>query len=797
MRRTAIALAISSILASAQAADPDAVDIFSGPWQPMAGSPPVAAVERDGARALRMPCAFEGNPVERASWDLAVRLDLSGARGVGLRCLCPDPGPVSHFSIYFESGGGWYAFTFSPPAAAWGTVAIDKENAVVEGSPAGWGKIRTIRISAWRGGETRTDLFIAGLRAEGRDAPIAVILGSSVARAAPEERESVRTYTGSVARCLKDLGFPHVVIADDDITPASLEGRKLVILPHNPSMPDASVRAVAGFIAAGGKLISFYGIPAPIAAAAGVEIGAHVKERAPGQFSSMRFAAPLPAGMPENVPQRSWNILDARPAPGRGRIAASWHDGDGRPTGHAAVIATDAGFHVTHVLIPEDPEAKRHMVAAMAGHLVSGLWAEASRAAIAGSGRIGPYPDFEEARRAIAGDAAGDPGALAALETAGKLRAEAADLAASGRHPESIEKAGESRKALLDAFCRAQKPLPGEHRAFWCHTAGGAGGLGWDEAVRRLAASGFTAIIPNMLWGGIAHYESEVLPVSPEVRSAGDPLAKCLAACRKHGVRCHVWKVNWNMSGRAPADFAARMKREGRTQVTFDGSPNQRWLCPSHPENRKLELDAMVEVASKYAVDGIHFDYIRYPDRDGCFCPGCRGRFEGAIGRPVARWPADVRGDRGLEARWLDFRRDQITALVAAVSESARKARPGIMISAAVFPNWPVDRDAVGQDWKLWCERGYLDFVCPMDYTADDGAFEGFVRRQVGWAGKVPCYPGIGLSVWSPPDDAVVLIGKIRIARRIGTGGFTVFDYSPPATQSVLPLCGVGITRPR
>jgi len=36
----------------------------------------------------------------------------------------------------------------------------------------------------------------------------------------------------------------------------------------------------------------------------------------------------------------------------------------------------------------------------------------------------------------------------------------------------------------------------------------------------------------------------------------------------------------------------------------------------------------------------------------------------------------------------------------------------------------------VGQDWKLWCERGYLDFVCPMDYRSDSGHFERLVRQH-------------------------------------------------------------------
>ncbi|GAH52104.1 unnamed protein product, partial [marine sediment metagenome] len=75
-------------------------------------------------------------------------------------------------------------------------------------------------------------------------------------------------------------------------------------------------------------------------------------------------------------------------------------------------------------------------------------------------------------------------------------------------------------------------------------------------------------------------------------------------------------------------EFKVRMKAQGRTQVNYNGSSNDRWLCPSHPDNRKLEIESMLEVARKYDVDGLHFDYIRYPGKEGCFCKGCRLRFE-------------------------------------------------------------------------------------------------------------------------------------------------------------------------
>ncbi len=127
-------------------------------WQPMAGSAPVSVVEKGGVRALRMPCNFRDNPIERASWDLSVRLDLAACRGIRFECFCPDLEPIGQFSLYLESGGGWYASTFSPAAAGrWTTIFIDKEDTGIEGAPAGWGRVRTIRISAWRGADTGTE----------------------------------------------------------------------------------------------------------------------------------------------------------------------------------------------------------------------------------------------------------------------------------------------------------------------------------------------------------------------------------------------------------------------------------------------------------------------------------------------------------------------------------------------------------------------------------------------------------------------------------------------------------------
>ncbi|MFQ6098380.1 MAG: glycoside hydrolase family 10 protein, partial [Armatimonadota bacterium] len=308
---------------------------------------------------------------------------------------------------------------------------------------------------------------------------------------------------------------------------------------------------------------------------------------------------------------------------------------------------------------------------------------------------------------------------------------------------------------------------------------------GWDKCMKILADNGFNAVVPNMLWAGRAYYESKVLPVMPEVGERGDQIAQCVEAGKKYGVQVHPWKVNWNLSG-APEEFVERLRAEGRLQMDRDGN-EVRWLCPSNPENFKLELDSMLEVVRNYDVDGVHFDYIRYPHSNSCYCDGCRRRFEESAGVKVANWPADViDGEhKDVFAKW---RQDQITRLVKAVSEQAREIKPHIKISAAVFNNWEVHRFAVGQDWKLWIEEGYLDFVCPMDYTESAESFRSLVTRQVEWVdGKVPLYPGIGVTLGRWTLTGAETIQQAAVARELGADGFMLFNYSEHIANEVAP----------
>lgn len=760
-------------------------------WEPMAGTKAVSLINVRGRKVLRMPCNFHGTKFERASWDRRFKLDLAMCKGIQFFFYCPDETAVSSFVVYFQSGDGWYRSTFDTGASrGWNLVKIHKQDSSVEGRPAGWANVETMRISAWRGRDVDTEFYIAAAGLIPAAGKIVIVRGDS----ASQDAKAAKQYTDVVTNFLDRAGLAYVVVSDMDVTAERLQRRKLVILPYNPHTPEALTSAIAKFLNAGGKLIACYHLPSRLEPVVGIRSGDYVRQKYDGYFSSIRPSSRPLQDMPAVASQNSWNIHEARAVKGRSHVAAWWCDAEGRATGQPAIVASENCIYLTHVLLPDDAANKLHLLLAMAGTLVPDLWRDAAKGCLDRVGQFGPYDDYESARRGIR-NLAPRGNARSALESAGELRSRGKSLVSQGKFSEAIETAEKARRSMIEAYCLAQKPQLGEHRAFWCHSAFGVSGMTWDQAIKLLAENGFTAVLPNMLWGGVAYYKSDVLPVAPEVAEQGDQIRLCLAACKKYAVECHVWKVNYNMGWRTDKKFMAKMKAAGRTQVNRDGSANDRWLCPSHPDNQKLEVESMLEIARKYDVDGLHFDYIRYPGREGCFCSGCRRRFERAIGKRVTNWPADVRSDAALHEKWLAFRRRQITSVVAAVARRARQIRPGIKISAAVFRNWPVHRDSIGQDWKRWCDSGYLDFVCPMDYTPSTGHFQRLVEQQLTWAGRVPCYPGIGLSVWSDPTDICKLIEQIGVTRQLDTGGFTIFNYGRQQAREVLPLLGKGMTR--
>ena len=624
-------------------------------------------------------------------------------------------------------------------------------------------------------------LAVAAMGAAWAAAPqkplVAVVFASRAARSAQGgDGRAVRTYTDTVVAALDSAGVPSARVDDTAVDAGGLKGYRAALFPYNTMWPDRLIEAVEAYVKGGGKVLFFYTAHERLLALVGVRSQGWAGNKRRNEFATIHCRQEVAQGLPASVRQDSWNIQRVLPEAGDALVVGEWRDPDGLPLGEPAVVLSPRGTFMGHVVTGGDVANKGRLLRALVGRLVPEVWERASGRAVAAAPCVGRLKTLEDlwARVEAAGVSASRRRQarrhLAEARTSLDAAAERVD---AGRHAEAIEGAAEARLHVTEAFVLTSPERRREFRGTWIHTAYGVKDWGWRASIRHLRDCGFNAIVPNMLWAGLAHYPSKLLPVSPKVAEQGDQMAECLRWCRRYGVELHVWKVNYNLST-APKAFVEQLRAEGRLGRHRDGT-QLTWLCPSDPRNFELERDSMLEVVRNYAVDGIHFDYIRYPHSGACFCEGCRQRFQEAAGVRVEKWPDDVLRDplKPVFAKW---RQEQITSLVRAVSAEARRIRPGVMVSAAVFGDWSGARYSVGQDWRLWVAEGLLDFVCPMDYTPKADYLESLVRRQAEWVnGGTPLYAGIG--AWRIRDQAG-LADQLERARRMGADGFVCFHYN-------------------
>ncbi len=796
MTRWLLTLAAWGILLAVPARAGTAVESFRyaseeearAAWRAIDKSPPVT-LSPDGG--VGFPCPFDDGR-DRVYWDRAVSLDLSSATRLEMELACEQPAALRSLALYLKSGDGWYIWSQPLPEAGRQHLSMAKSDFAIEGKPAGWDKIERLRFSPWKGSTLATRITAYSLTAERDDL---YILPATLSAPTPAERTYSARVAERISGWLKHAGIPHALTSEEDFLNNPTNAR-LVVLPYNSKPPPALLAALQGVVERGGSLVVCFSESAELAALMQVELGEFVASKETGRFASMVFSAADDWHIPERVYQNSWNVWVAHPRPGKGRVIARWANANGEMQPEPAWIATSSGVWMTHVLLDDDRAGKERLLTGLLGHFDPGIWMSAARQAAASVGRIDEFPSFTAAVGGIRGQTENH---LYADEIRTRLDAAVASQQAmtnhlaEGRYPEVTEAAAAINRQLSEAYSMVQPPRPDELRGVWDHEAVGWYPGDWGRTCRELKAGGLNAIFINALWAGLAHYPSEVVPTSGTNRRLGDQLAACLSAAHTNGLQVHAWKVCWLVEN-APADFKQKLKEEGRLQQKADGSTVY-WLNPALAANRELELAALEELARNYAVDGIHLDYIRYPDGGTCFAPASRQAFEAWRGQPVEDWPASVRSGAG-QKEYQRWRAELITDFVREASQRIKAITPAIKISAAVWGGYPDTIPSIGQDWGTWLREGYVDFVCPMNYTEDAFRFSALVNKQVhlpGAAGKI--FPGLGVTADESqlrPDEVVE---QIAILRRAGARGFVLFDLSQTLRQEVLPVLREGVTR--
>lgn len=753
-------------------------------WAATAGTPPAEMVSEGGRRFLQFAAPFARDAtLPRTILDRKVDLDLAAVGQFALQIAADPPEAVGHVSLYFHSGDGWYAAGQGLHTKGWQTLEFSKASFRTEDRPAGWHKVDAIRISVWRGQGKDASVRLGRLSAWWHD--VALVIPAAHAHGDDREIATALHTAELVGEMLNELGLGSDAVEDTALSHGALGQRRVALLAYNPRLPDEAVAVLERFVDSGGKVLVCYTLPPRLGKAMGFERGRYLSDPQPGYFAEIRFDAADIPGLPKAARQASWNITTAEPAGHNARVIGRWFQADGKPTGLPAMLVSDRGAYLSHILLPDDRPAKKQLLAAVLGWLSPPLWQRMAESELARIDRVGHCDTLAQVAELV--NASRKNHAIERLQAALATKQAAEARCRQKAYPEAVDQARAARELLAEAYLRAMPSPTCEGRAFWNHSGTGAYPGDWDRTAKELAAAGFNMVLPNMLWAGVAHYASDVLPRSKTFDEHGDQIAQCVAAAKKHGLEVHVWKVNYNLST-APREFVDKLRAEGRLQVTVRGKPED-WLCPSHPENLRLELESMLEVARNYEVDGLHFDYIRYPHGDCCYCEGCRDRFQADTGRNVAQWPQECY-DGPLRELYRQWRCQRITRLVAAVRHEAKKIKPAIKISAAVFGAYPDCRESVGQDWVEWIKAGYLDFVCPMDYTQSDLQFSSLVSNQLKLVeGRIPVYPGIGAWRLGTADRVVA---QIYVARSLGAPGFTVFNLDEGAARDLLPGISLG-----
>lgn len=360
----------------------------------------------------------------------------------------------------------------------------------------------------------------------------------------------------------------------------------------------------------------------------------------------------------------------------------------------------------------------------------------------------------------------------------------------------------QARALVAEAYALVQAPLNAGFRGAWVHhgdgprARGGQRAARWKDALPAMRAQGLNAVLPNVLWSGVAYYPSKLVPVAKGVAEEGDYLKEIVDAAKPLGMQVHAWKVMWQFAEGwlAPAGVSQPFREAGRLQKDKDGQ-EQPWLCPCDERNRRYELDALLEVAA-YDIQGVHLDYIRYESPESGFGDACRARFEAWSGKAVQAWPADCAPGGALAEAYGDFKRELISSFVQQASRELRAAKPGLQISAAVFAYPELARRQVFQDWPRWVKEGWVDFICPMTYTEDATSFEGATAAQAALVGADKLRPGVQVVFdGGRPLALDSLVDQVKASARLGAPGVTFFEWREHLQDSVLPYLRAGLWR--
>lgn len=297
--------------------------------------------------------------------------------------------------------------------------------------------------------------------------------------------------------------------------------------------------------------------------------------------------------------------------------------------------------------------------------------------------------------------------------------------------------------------------------------------------------AGFNTVLFQVRGKGTAFYRSKIEPWADELggRDPGfDPLAVACREAHRRGLGLHAWvNVMPGWRGKKPPTNPRQLYHAHPDWFWRDEAGRRQplgWynsLNPCYPEVRRYLVAVMREIVNNYPVDGLHLDYIRFPNE-----------WHASYGRArhVPDYPRDPRTlamfrqatghTPGSAPRlWDHWRTEQVTRLVREIRAMVRKVRPRVALSAAVGAVPVEAKRRHFQDVRKWVDEGLLDLVFPMNYTENPKAFADRLEEWSRVGTRVPVVVGVMFD----KRESSTVISQIRGAAA-STPHFAAFAYN-------------------
>ncbi len=341
--------------------------------------------------------------------------------------------------------------------------------------------------------------------------------------------------------------------------------------------------------------------------------------------------------------------------------------------------------------------------------------------------------------------------------------------------------------------------------------------------VQRADEAGFNTLLVQVRGRGDAFYRSRWEPRSENLAETAvefDPLLLVLQEAHARGIQVHAWLNTFLVSGSealpssprhlvnagpellaVPRELAPRLFRMDPEDPAYvealrEFAEQNRnrieglYVSPAHPEVKEHLYSVWTDLVERYPLDGVHFDYIRYPGPDFDYSRATLERFRNWIIpslEPATLQSLEVRYENdpltyadAFPEAWEHFRRQQIDDVLERVRLGVKSRSPGTLVSAAVLADSAAALER-GQNWIGWLEGGMLDAVAPMAYTRDDTLFaDQILRALVAATGRAGVWAGVGAF----QNSFEGTLAQIEISIALGVEGVALFSYDWAVAES-------------